>query len=132
MASLCCAGRKGKTGIATTFINKNQSEQILLDLKHLLKEAKQRIPPVLQALHDPMEELAVRADSGSSRSSTQQWHALWGREAAGGGWCCALSGPCSAGGGWTYQGLSRGASARLLLCFSFSSTLPSLCLNGVP
>ena len=30
-------GRKGKTGIATTFINKNQSEQILLDLKHLLK-----------------------------------------------------------------------------------------------
>lgn len=31
------AGRKGKTGIATTFINKNQSEQILLDLKHLLK-----------------------------------------------------------------------------------------------
>ena len=54
------AGRKGKTGIATTFINKNQSEQILLDLKHLLKEAKQRVPPVLQALHDPMDELAVR------------------------------------------------------------------------
>ncbi len=41
-------GRCGKTGIATTFINKNQSESILLDLKHLLKEAKQRIPPVLQ------------------------------------------------------------------------------------
>ena len=30
-------GRCGKTGIATTFINKNQSESILLDLKHLLK-----------------------------------------------------------------------------------------------
>lgn len=42
-------GRCGKTGIATTFINKNQSESILLDLKHLLKEARQRIPPVLQA-----------------------------------------------------------------------------------
>lgn len=40
-------GRCGKTGIATTFINKNQSESILLDLKHLLQEAKQRIPPVL-------------------------------------------------------------------------------------
>lgn len=40
-------GRSGKTGVATTFINKNQSESILLDLKHLLKEAKQRIPPVL-------------------------------------------------------------------------------------
>ena len=40
-------GRSGKTGIATTFINKNQSESILLDLKHLLREAKQRIPPIL-------------------------------------------------------------------------------------
>lgn len=59
-----CSGRKGKTGIATTFINKNQSEHILLDLKHLLKEAKQRIPPVLQALHDPMEELAVGGGQG--------------------------------------------------------------------
>eukprot|EP01025_Chloroclados_australasicus_P016745 TRINITY_DN18519_c0_g1_i2.p1 TRINITY_DN18519_c0_g1~~TRINITY_DN18519_c0_g1_i2.p1 ORF type:complete len:664 (+),score=107.98 TRINITY_DN18519_c0_g1_i2:256-1992(+) len=49
-------GRCGKTGIATTFINKNQQEQILLDLKHLLKEAKQRIPPVLAALEDPMDE----------------------------------------------------------------------------
>lgn len=53
------AGRRGKTGLATTLINKNQSESILLDLKHLLREAKQRIPPVLQALHDPMDELRV-------------------------------------------------------------------------
>ena len=44
-------GRCGKTGIATSFINKNQSESILLDLKHLLKEAKQRIPPVLMVSH---------------------------------------------------------------------------------
>ena len=58
-------GRSGKTGIATTFINKNQSESILLDLKHLLKEAKQRIPPVLLALHDPMDALeALEAASG--------------------------------------------------------------------
>ncbi|KAF8103057.1 hypothetical protein N665_0188s0018 [Sinapis alba] len=49
-------GRCGKTGIATTFINKNQSETTLLDLKHLLQEAKQRIPPVLAELNDPMEE----------------------------------------------------------------------------
>ena len=35
-------GRCGKAGIATTFINKNQSETTLLDLKHLLQEAKQR------------------------------------------------------------------------------------------
>jgi hypothetical protein len=45
-------GRCGKTGIATSFINKNQSESILLDLKHLLKEAKQRIPPVLMVRHE--------------------------------------------------------------------------------
>ena len=42
-----------------------QSETILLDLKHLLKEAKQRVPPVLDALDDPMERLAeMQATSG--------------------------------------------------------------------
>ncbi|KAK9837229.1 hypothetical protein WJX81_000185 [Elliptochloris bilobata] len=60
-------GRCGKTGIATTFINKNQSESILLDLKHLLQEAKQRIPPVLMALHDPMAELAELAAASGQR-----------------------------------------------------------------
>lgn len=35
-------GRSGKTGIATTFVNMNTTEQTLLDLKYLLKEAKQR------------------------------------------------------------------------------------------
>ncbi|KAI9099469.1 P-loop containing nucleoside triphosphate hydrolase protein [Phlyctochytrium arcticum] len=49
-------GRSGKTGVATTFINRNASEQILLDLKYLLREAKQRIPPVLEALEDPNEK----------------------------------------------------------------------------
>uniref|UniRef100_A0A7S1SY05 RNA helicase n=1 Tax=Tetraselmis chuii TaxID=63592 RepID=A0A7S1SY05_9CHLO len=55
-------GRCGKTGIATTFINKNQDETTLLDLKHLLKEAKQRIPPVLMALEDPLEKLEEMAN----------------------------------------------------------------------
>jgi len=41
-------GRCGKTGFATTFINKNSSETVLLDLKQLLIEAKQRVPKVLQ------------------------------------------------------------------------------------
>ena len=31
-------------------------ESILLDLKHLLIEAKQRIPPVLATIVDPMDE----------------------------------------------------------------------------
>ena len=50
-------GRCGKTGVATTFINKDAEESALLDLKHLLIEAKQRVPPVLQALQDPDEDM---------------------------------------------------------------------------
>ncbi|XP_049409852.1 DEAD-box ATP-dependent RNA helicase 35-like isoform X1 [Solanum stenotomum] len=56
-------GRCGKTGIATTFINKNQSETTLLDLKHLLQEAKQRIPPVLAELNDPMDDVDAITDA---------------------------------------------------------------------
>jgi ATP-dependent RNA helicase DDX41 len=50
-------GRCGKTGVATTFINKGCEESTLLDLKHLLREAKQRVPPVLEILEDPAETL---------------------------------------------------------------------------
>ncbi|XP_065828204.1 probable ATP-dependent RNA helicase DDX41 [Oscarella lobularis] len=49
-------GRCGKTGVATTFINKSCSESTLIDLKHLLVEAKQRIPPVLAALKSQNDE----------------------------------------------------------------------------
>ncbi|EGG17948.1 DEAD/DEAH box helicase [Cavenderia fasciculata] len=45
-------GRCGKTGVATTFINKNQSESVLLDLKHLLIESKQKVPQVLLEIQD--------------------------------------------------------------------------------
>lgn len=43
-------GRGGKSGLATTFINSTCSEQILLDLKHLLLEAGQPLPTVLAEL----------------------------------------------------------------------------------
>ncbi|KAK6910852.1 hypothetical protein I203_104886 [Kwoniella mangroviensis CBS 8507] len=46
-------GRSGKTGIATTFVNMNTSEQTLLDLKYLLMEAKQKIPEFLLSIDDP-------------------------------------------------------------------------------
>ncbi|KAJ2569461.1 DEAD-box ATP-dependent RNA helicase 35 [Coemansia sp. RSA 1807] len=49
-------GRAGKTGVATTFINRNSSEQVLLDLKHILIEAKQRVPPVLLTIDDPTDK----------------------------------------------------------------------------
>lgn len=48
-------GRSGKTGVATSFINRDSKEEFLLDLKSLLKEAKQRIPPMLEVLEDPRD-----------------------------------------------------------------------------
>ena len=58
-------GRCGKTGVATTFINKSCEETTLLDLKHLLKEAHQRIPPVLMIMDDPLEN--VTADGSGTK-----------------------------------------------------------------
>jgi len=43
-------GRGGKTGVATTFVNATCSATILMDLKQLLLEAKQRVPAALVAL----------------------------------------------------------------------------------
>jgi len=57
-------GRCGKTGVATTFINKDVEESTLLDLKHLLKEAKQRVPPVLNQLEDDDDDMQVEEASG--------------------------------------------------------------------
>jgi ATP-dependent RNA helicase DDX41 len=59
---------QGKTGVATTFINKNCDETTLLDLKALLQEAKQRIPPVLMMLDDPREQL--RQQNGGAAANT--------------------------------------------------------------
>jgi len=58
-------GRCGKTGVATTFINKNSPETVLLDLKHLLIEAKQRIPLVLQTLEGGDESELVDDGTGT-------------------------------------------------------------------
>jgi ATP-dependent RNA helicase DDX41 len=49
-------GRSGKTGIATTFINKANDESVLLDLKHLLIEARQKVPQFLAALQSKNEK----------------------------------------------------------------------------
>lgn len=45
-------GRGSNKGLATTFINRDSPEIILKDLKGLLIEARQRIPPLLQSLQD--------------------------------------------------------------------------------
>ncbi|MBN3302141.1 putative ATP-dependent RNA helicase DDX41 [Amia ocellicauda] len=60
-------GRSGKTGIATTFINKSCDESVLMDLKALLVEAKQKVPPVLQVLQTGDETML---DIGGERGCT--------------------------------------------------------------
>jgi ATP-dependent RNA helicase DDX41 len=57
-------GRCGKTGVATTFINNKVDESLQLDLKGLLIEAKQRVPPALLALVDPAAERAAAGGGG--------------------------------------------------------------------
>ncbi|XP_074643866.1 putative ATP-dependent RNA helicase DDX41 [Tubulanus polymorphus] len=60
-------GRCGKRGMATTFINKACDEAILLDLKHLLIEAKQKVPPFLLALQSESEKyLDIGGEVGCS------------------------------------------------------------------
>jgi ATP-dependent RNA helicase DDX41 len=51
-------GRAGNTGVATTFINRDSDDLVLRDLKALLTEAKQKIPPVLMHMtkDDMLEE----------------------------------------------------------------------------
>ena len=62
-------GRCGKTGVATTFINKSVPETVLLDLKQLLLEAHQRIPNFLLYLHPPGDDSSSASASGSSAAS---------------------------------------------------------------
>lgn len=57
-------GRSTTKGLATTFVNKLNEASVLLDLKHLLMEAKQAVPPFLLELC-PESELYV--DVGDSQ-----------------------------------------------------------------
>lgn len=60
-------GRSGKKGTATTFVNKACDESLLLDLKHLLMEANQNVPPFLQALESEQEKfLEIGDEKGCS------------------------------------------------------------------
>lgn len=59
-------GRGGRTGVATTFINKNTPVTLLMDLKQLLIEAKQKIPPFLANLEveNPVADDAIVEQTG--------------------------------------------------------------------
>jgi hypothetical protein len=50
------------SGVATTFVNKTNEESILLDLKHLLIEAKQKLPVCLAILEDPSDFVKSAGD----------------------------------------------------------------------
>lgn len=62
-------GRSGKTGLATTFVNDYCSEQILMDLKLLLKEAKQKVPTFLESL-SIYEEMSKETQSSDALFDT--------------------------------------------------------------
>lgn len=73
-------GRYGKRGTATTFINKSVDTSILLDLKLLLLEAKQKLPPFLAALQSEAE---IRAEAMAGASSALAGAGGAGAEAGG-------------------------------------------------
>uniref|UniRef100_A0A1B0CS55 RNA helicase n=1 Tax=Lutzomyia longipalpis TaxID=7200 RepID=A0A1B0CS55_LUTLO len=54
---------EGTKGLATTFINKSTDQSVLLDLKHLLIEAKQKVPPFLAELCSESEKYLDLGDS---------------------------------------------------------------------
>lgn len=58
-------GRSLQSGLATTFINKSTEQYVLLDLKHLLLEAKQKVPLFLAELCSETEKYAGLADGCS-------------------------------------------------------------------
>ena len=66
-------GRSGKTGVATTFINNTIDKSILLDLKGLLREAKQRMPPILNMLVDPTDQGRIDGSNWRNGLCVLRW-----------------------------------------------------------
>lgn len=56
-------GRSEQKGLATTFVNKSTEQSVLLDLKHLLIEAKQKIPQFLEEICSESEKYLDLGDS---------------------------------------------------------------------
>ena len=62
-------GRGNATGYATTFVNRSVETPVLLDLKHLLIEAKQKVPPFLATMGTEEEKflnVGSKQDAGCS------------------------------------------------------------------
>jgi len=71
-------GRWGKLGLATTYVNRNQDEAILLDLKHLLVEAGQKVPSFLSSIQeeDPSSSTQECSFCGGLGHKLNQCHKL--------------------------------------------------------
>jgi ATP-dependent RNA helicase DDX41 len=69
-------GRCGKTGVATSFVNRDVPDMMLLDLKHLLMEARQKVPPVLLAIEDPADRFAGADESAGCAYCTGLGHGV--------------------------------------------------------
>ncbi|GMT28699.1 hypothetical protein PFISCL1PPCAC_19996 [Pristionchus fissidentatus] len=52
-------GRSGKRGMATTFLNKKADVSVLMDLRQLLMEAEQELPPFLREMGDDTEVVST-------------------------------------------------------------------------
>ena len=57
-------GRAGRTGVATSFVTPKTDESFLLDLKQLLLESKQILPPFMERLSDPMADKVINGIKG--------------------------------------------------------------------
>merc|ERR1712029_461964 len=55
-------GRGKNKGVATTMINNKVDEAVLADLKHLLMEANQKVPPFLAALQSDQDQFLRAGD----------------------------------------------------------------------
>ena len=62
-------GRGKKTGMATTMINNKVDAAVLADLKHLLLEAKQKLPPFLAGLETEHDQFAGNSEIGDQGCS---------------------------------------------------------------
>ena len=62
-------GRGKSTGIATTMINNKVDAAVLADLKHLLLEAKQKLPPFLAGLETEHDQFAGNSEMGEQGCS---------------------------------------------------------------
>ena len=98
-------GRGGHTGVATTFINKQCSPTILMDLKQLLIEAKQRIPPFL-------ENYEAELDYGPSVDATAEATGVKGCSFCGGLGHRIANCPKAEAVNKKQQGVATGASSR--------------------